>query len=164
MGNAVKSFAKNVATAAAKGVVSWAGGKIPIIGGPIANWINSKYAVGTSNLGTVGDVKVPEGMQSKLVSTPAQLQALVKQFPDQAMKAGLTADMIKTEVAAAKSESKAIGGKIKISKVGLPEDVKPKKMKKMAVGGVPKEEKAKKPRSEAQKKAFEKMLAAKKKK
>ena len=46
----------------------------------------------------------------KPINTPAQLQDLVKKFPEQAAKAGLTVDLIKDEVQQAKEQVKAIGG------------------------------------------------------
>jgi hypothetical protein len=136
MGNAVKSFATNVAKAAAKGVISWAGDKIPIIGGPIAGYINSKFAKGCYDIGSPG-VAIPEGMKTKEVTTPAQLISLVKKFPDIASKSGLTVEAIKEEVKKSKEEpeqkeekpSMAKGGKVKVA-VEEPE--------KFAKGGIPK--------------------------
>jgi len=106
MGNAVKSFVKTVAKAA----ISGAGSAIPIIGGPLASWINSKFAKGCYDIGNPG--VDTEGHKTKAVNSPAQLIALVKSNPDEAKKAGLTVDMIKDEVAEAKKEAKAVGGKV----------------------------------------------------
>lgn len=109
MGGAVKTFFKGVA----KAVVSHVGGLVPVVGTPIANYINSKYAKGSFDIGNIG-VAIPDGVGTKAVNTPAQLKALVEKFPDQAAAAGLTKDMITTEVKEAKEMSKAIGGLIKM--------------------------------------------------
>jgi len=100
MGNAIKSFAKTVAKAA----ISGAGSAIPIVGGPLANWVNSKFAVGSFDIGSLGIDKadIPEGVKTKAVNTPAQLKALVKANPEEAAKAGLSVAMIDQEVAKAK--------------------------------------------------------------
>lgn len=167
MGNAVKSFAKFVA----KATISAAGAAIPVVGGPLANYINSKFAKGSYDIGTPG-VEIPDDRKVKEVKTPAQLTALVKQFPEEAQKAGLTVDMIKEEVKAAKEQAKAIGGMVSVHKgrpMGLAHAVMPKETKdsvqpviSKAVGGaVPK---VKKPRSEAQKAAIAKLVALNKKK
>jgi len=135
MGNAVRGFAKNVATAAAKGVITWVGGKVPIIGGPIAGYINSKFSKGSYDIGSPG-VAIPEGMKTKEVTTPAQLISLVKKFPDIADKSGLTVEAIKEEVQKSKEEKEekptmAKGGKVKV----MPDKAVPEKF---AKGGVPK--------------------------
>lgn len=158
MGNAVKSFATSVAKAA----ISGAGSAIPIIGGPLANYINSKFAKGSYDIGTP-DMAIPDDAKTKTISTPAQLKALVKQYPKEAQKAGLTVDMINTEVKEAKEQAKAIGGIVSFGKSlprGVREDMKfpvkdqVVKPEKFAKGG-----QVKKPRSEAQKKAIAKLVA-----
>ena len=160
MGNAVKSFAKFVA----KATISAAGAAVPVIGGPIASYINSKFAKGSYDIGTPG-VPIPDDRKVKEVKTPAQLTALVKEFPKEAQKAGLTVDMIKEEVQQAKEQAKAVGGMVKAFKhdammMPIKDSVAPKISK--AVGGdVPK---VKKPRSEAQKAAIAKLVAMNKKK
>lgn len=162
MGNAVKSFAKFVA----KATISAAGAAIPVVGGPLAGYINSKFAKGSYDIGTPG-VPIPEDRKVKEVNTPAQLTALVKQFPKEAQKAGLTVDMIKEEVQAAKEQAKAVGGMVSMGKkqamgmmMPMKDSVAPVISK--AVGGdVPK---VKKPRSEAQKAAIAKLVAMNKKK
>ena len=115
MGNSVKSFAVSVAKEAAKGLINHAGSFIPIIGGPIASYINSKFAKGSYDIGTVALAHVPDGAKTKLVSTPQQLKALIKQYPDQALKAGLTPEKVDQAVMEAKEEkaSMAVGGKVK---------------------------------------------------
>lgn len=163
MGNAVKSFAKFVA----KATISAAGAAIPVVGGPLAGYINSKFAKGSYDIGTPG-VPIPEDRKVKEVKTPAQLVSLVKEFPKEAQKAGLTVEMIKEEVQAAKEQAKAVGGMVSMGKkheamgmmMPMKDSVAPVISK--AVGGdVPK---VKKPRSEAQKAAIAKLVAMNKKK
>jgi len=153
MGNAVKSFAKSVAVAVAKGAVTAVGGMIPVVGGPLATYINSKYAKGSYDIGAVD---VPPGAKVKVVDTPAKLVQMIQKFPEQAKKAGLTVEMVKQEVKEAKEEagavSKAVGGFVSRARV--------EEASKKAVGdGDVKAPKAKKPRSEAQKKATERLVA-----
>ena len=161
MGNAVKSFAKFVA----KATISAAGAAIPVVGGPLAGYINSKFAKGSYDIGTPG-VPIPEDRKVKEVKTPAQLVSLVKEFPKEAQKAGLTVEMIKEEVQQAKEQAKAVGGMVHMHKkheammMPMKDSVAPVISK--AVGGdVPK---VKKPRSEAQKAAIAKLVAMNKKK
>jgi hypothetical protein len=117
MGNAVASVAKFVA----KAVISAGGNLIPVIGGPLASYVNSKFAKGAYDVGTLPTgVELPEGAKQKLIKTPAQLKALVKQYPDEAKKAGLTVEMIDQEVKEAKEQAKAVGGMVKM-KMGIPE-------------------------------------------
>ena len=160
MGNAVRSFAKFVA----KATISAAGNLVPVIGGPVASYINSKFAKGSYDIGTP-DVDIPEDRKTKAINTPAQLQALVKQFPDEAKKAGLTVQMIKEEVQEAKEQAKAVGGIIAFK--SKPKEVvtvaaafppiKDQVVPSRAKGGdVPK---PKKPRSAAQKAAIAKLVA-----
>ena len=111
MGNAVKSFAKFVA----KATISAAGAAIPVVGGPLAGYINSKFAKGSYDIGTPG-VPIPEDRKVKEVKTPAQLVSLVKEFPKEAQKAGLTVEMIKEEVQQAKEQAKAVGGMVHLNK------------------------------------------------
>lgn len=148
---AVASFAKAVA----KSAISGAGSAIPIIGGPLASWINSKFAKGSFDIGTIA-VDVPEDAKKKMINTPAQLKALVKANPEIAQKSGLTVEMIDNEVKEAKTQAKAIGGLVKMRelpfvKTDLPKAVKPA----MAVGG-----KVKKVRSAAQLAATKKLVEA----
>lgn len=115
MGGAVKGFFKGVA----KAVVSHVGGLVPVVGTPIANYINSKYAKGSFDVGSIG-VAIPDGQGVKPINTPAQLKALVEKFPEEAQKAGLTKDMITQEVKDAKEQAKAIGGLIKMKRPHYP--------------------------------------------
>jgi len=158
MGNAVKSFAKTVAKAAIAG----AGSAIPIIGGPLASYINSKFAKGSYDIGAP-DVAIPEDAKTKAVNTPAQLKTLIKQYPEQAQKAGLTVEMVNEEVKAAKEQAKAVGGAIKFVAPVRRDEMAEKPIAKgkpaFAKGG-----QVKKPRSEAQKAAIAKLVAMNKKK
>ena len=161
MGNAVKSFAKFVA----KATISAAGALVPVVGGPLAGYINSKFAKGSYDIGTPG-VPIPEDRKVKEVKTPAQLVSLIKEFPKEAQKAGLTVEMVKEEVQAAKEQAKAVGGMVSMGKkheamlMPIKDSFTPTISK--AVGGsVPK---VKKPRSEAQKAAIAKLVAMNKKK
>ena len=167
MGNAIKKAVTWVAKAAVSGV----GNAIPVVGGALANWVNSKYAVGSFDIGAMGikESDIPEGVKQKAINTPAQLKAFVKANPEASAKAGLTVELIDKEVAKAKEEAKAIGGLVgmgrkKMSKPVMEDYVKhempetKKEEKKMATGG--KVEKAKKPRSEKQIAATKKMLEA----
>lgn len=177
MGNAVASVAKFVA----KAVITAGGNLVPVIGGSVASWVNSKFAVGTAGAGTLPTgVKIPEGVDIKKINTPAQLKALIKQYPEEAKKAGLTVDMIDAEVAEAKEQSKAIGGTIRMKTMGIA-PVPPfgakvskavgghvsmplakekwiKEVQSKAVGGEPKVKKEKKPRTKAQQEATKRML------
>ena len=103
MGGAVSNFVKNAATDALKWVtkrgISWVGDKIPIIGTPIANAINSSFKKGGvckayADGGMVNKLK-EEGIKTQVVNTPAQLIAAIKKFPEAAQKAGLTVEMVK---------------------------------------------------------------------
>lgn len=160
MGNAVKSFAKAVAKAAIAG----AGSAIPIIGGPLASYINSKFAKGSYDIGAP-DVAIPEDAKTKTVATPAQLKTLIKQYPAQAEKAGLTVEMVNEEVKAAKEQAKAVGGAVKFIKP-IQDRVVPEAVKEkigMAKPAFAKGGQVKKPRSEAQKAAIAKLIAMNKK-
>jgi len=115
MGNAVKGFVTEVAKGAAKGAISMAGGYIPFIGGPLAGYINSKFAAG----GDVGVApEVADGQKTKAINTAAQLKSLVKKFPELAEKHGLTVEKINEEVKESKQVSKAVGGVLKGSMKG----------------------------------------------
>jgi hypothetical protein len=163
MGNAIKSFGKFVA----KAVITAGGNLVPVVGGPLASYINSKFAKGSYDIGTPS-VPIPDGAKVKPITTPAQLTALVKQYPEEAQKAGLTVDMIKEEVKEAKEQAKAVGGMVSVLKgrpmgiSGMPKVDQVMPVASKAVGGdVPK---AKKPRSAAQKAAIAKLVEYNKKK
>jgi len=161
MGGAVTSFAKFVA----KSTISAAGAMVPVIGGPLATYVNSKFAKGSYDIGTPG-VTIPEDRKVKEIKTPAQLVSLVKEFPKEAQKAGLTVEMIKEEVKEAKEQAKAVGGMVHMGKkheaMLMPvKDTATPVISKAVGGAVPK---VKKPRSEAQKAAIAKLVAMNKKK
>ena len=92
--------------------------------------------------------------------------SLVKEFPKEAQKAGLTVEMIKEEVKEAKEQAKAVGGMVHMGKkheaMLMPvKDTATPVISKAVGGAVPK---VKKPRSEAQKAAIAKLVAMNKKK
>ena len=125
----MKAFAKAVAKAA----ISGAGSAIPIIGGPLASWINSKFAKGAYDIGNPG-VDIPDGAKTKAINTPAQLKALVKANPEEARAAGLTVDMITTEVKEAKEQAKAVGGMVKM-RTNIPSSTPLDRAPSKAIGG-----------------------------
>ena len=125
----MKAFAKAVAKAA----ISGAGSAIPIIGGPLASWINSKFAKGAYDIGNPG-VDIPDGAKTKAINTPAQLKALVKANPEEARAAGLTVDMITTEVKEAKEQAKAVGGFVKM-RTNIPPSTPLDRPPSKAIGG-----------------------------
>jgi len=160
MGGRVASFVKDVAVSvvksAAKGATSYVLGKyVPYIGNNIADKLNSMYADGGMIESRVPE-SLPEGFKPKTINTEAQLVSLVKKFPEQAMKAGLTVEEIK-----AKAPEMKKGGKVaKMKKGGIvgpgQKKVKhqPMELKLNAMGG-----KVKKPRSAAQIAATAKLVA-----
>ena len=125
----MKAFARAVAKAA----ISGAGSAIPIIGGPLASWINSKFAKGAYDIGNPG-VDIPDGAKTKAINTPAQLKALVKANPEEARAAGLTVDMITTEVKEAKEQAKAVGGFVKM-RTNIPPSTPLDRAPSKAIGG-----------------------------
>jgi hypothetical protein len=124
MGQKVSNFVKDVGVTvlktAAKGATTALGSMVPYVGPAVASYINSRYAKGTADLQPELHpsiaAKLPEGFKQKPINTPAQLQDLVKKFPEQAAKAGLTVDLIKEEVQQAKEQVKAIGGLVSFVK------------------------------------------------
>jgi len=116
------------------------------VGSHIANYINSKYAKGGVLMDVGGNppADLPEGTKTKKIDTPAQLKALVKQYPAEAQKAGLTVEKIDQEVKEAKTQMKAIGGmlgktpsKMEYGESNIPVNYKlqPVKSVKMSKGG-----------------------------
>jgi hypothetical protein len=98
MGGAVGKFFVDVGKTAAKAVTSHVLGKVPIIGNAAADWINSKYKRGgqVRRFADGGFVHPDaQGLPTKEINTPAQLIATIKQFPEEAKKAGLTIAMVK---------------------------------------------------------------------
>lgn len=104
MGQKVSNFMADVAKTAAKAGTSFVLGKVPIIGTPVANWINSKYAHGGMvRLKADGGPVVPpeataSGLPVKPVNTAAQLISVIKKFPDLAQKSGLSVAEVKEAV------------------------------------------------------------------
>jgi hypothetical protein len=141
-GKAALGVAKSAAKVGTTAALTYA---IPIFGPLIAGAINSLYAEGGDIQAVNDKIKAiaPEGAKFKVINSPEQLKQMIIDFPKEAKKAGLTADKI--DIAVAKVEEQkamAKGGMVKQS---------------CAKGGAVK---AKKPRSEAQKAATAKMLAA----
>jgi hypothetical protein len=161
----VASAVKWVAKRAVEGI----GAAIPVVGGPLASYINSKYSTGSFDIGAMGIKKedIPDGVKIKPINTPTALKAFIKANPEASTKYGLTVEMVDKEVEKAKEESRAIGGQVgmgkKMSKPVGEDFVKhelpivPVKGKeaKMATGGAVK---VKKPRSEKQIAATKRML------
>lgn len=119
MGQKVSNFVKDVGKAMAKGATSFVLGKVPVVGNIAANWLNKQYKAGGVVTAFADGGAVPPGMKTMAINTPAQLISLVKKVPDIADKYGLTPELIKAEVAKAKSGeaivAKARGGRMKKS-------------------------------------------------
>lgn len=96
---AVSSFVANVAKTVAKGATTALGGMIPVIGPSLAQGVNSLYKKGGKVMPRfeAGGV-VPDGFKAKVINTPAQLIAVIKQFPQEAMKANLSVQDVKDAV------------------------------------------------------------------
>lgn len=117
----MKSFVVDVGKQVAKGATSIVLGRIPVVGTPVANWINSQYADGGSVKSIAGaSAPVPAGKKTVTINTAGQLIDLIKKAPDIAEKHGLSVDMVKEEVAKAKEGEVAVakrrGGRAKKSK------------------------------------------------
>lgn len=117
MGNTVKRFVVEVGKAAAKGATSFVLGKVPFIGTPLANKINSLYAEGGAVAAIAGGAPVPAGMSKMVINTPQQLLNLVKKEPEIAAKVGLTVEKVQEGIDKAKEgaavAAKARGGRMK---------------------------------------------------
>ena len=96
---AVGSFIKDVAKTAAKGATSALGAAIPYVGPALAEKVNSLYKKGGKVLKFAEGGVVPAGFKARPINTEAQLIDLVKKFPEQADKAGLSVDLIKEKSA-----------------------------------------------------------------
>lgn len=107
MGGSVSSFIGNVAKTVAKGATTALGGMIPVVGPALAQGVNSLYAKGgiVTKRFEAGGV-VPPGFKAKTINTPAQLIAVIKQFPEEAMKANLSVQDVKDAVAELRNEPK----------------------------------------------------------
>ena len=111
MGGAVSSFVGNVAKTVAKGATTALGNMIPVVGPALAQGVNSLYKKGGKVLPRfeAGGV-VPDGFKAKVINTPAQLIAVIKQFPAEAAKANLSVQDVKDAVAELKAPAMARGG------------------------------------------------------
>ena len=98
---AVGSFIKDVAKTVAKGATSALGNMVPYVGPALADKVNSLYKKGGKVMKFEMGGVVPSGFISKPINTASQLVDLVKKFPEQADKAGLSVDLIKEKAAEA---------------------------------------------------------------
>jgi len=109
---AVGSFIKDVAKTVAKGATSALGNMVPYVGPALADKVNSLYKKGGKVMKFEMGGVVPSGFISKPINTASQLVDLVKKFPDQADKAGLSVDLIKEKAAeVASMAAKKRGGR-----------------------------------------------------
>jgi hypothetical protein len=116
MGGAVSQFVGNVAKTVAKGATTALGGMIPVVGPALAQGVNSLYAKGGKVLPRFeAGGEVPAGMKAKVINTPAQLIAVIKQFPAEAAKANLSVQDVKDAVAELKM---ARGGELMMARGG----------------------------------------------
>jgi len=120
---AVSSFVANVAKTVAKGATTALGGMIPVIGPSLAQGVNSLYKKGGKVLPRfeAGGV-VPDGFKAKVINTPAQLIAVIKQFPAEAAKANLSVQDVKdavSELKMGRGGMMADGGRVNMA-VGFP--------------------------------------------
>jgi len=121
MGAKVSNFVKDVAKTAAKAGTSWVLGKVPIIGTPVANYLNSQYKHGglvnhgEFHLRADGGLVPPvaQGLPVKAMNSAKDLIAALKKFPEQAQKAGLSVEEVKA--AASAPVQKKRGGRRKKS-------------------------------------------------
>ena len=110
MGGSVSSFIGNVAKTVAKGATTALGGMIPVVGPALAQGVNSLYKKGGVVMPRFeAGGEVPAGMKAKVINTPAQLISIIKQFPEEAMKANLSVQDVKDAVAELKGEAPARG-------------------------------------------------------
>ena len=97
MGNAIKAvkgFVVDVGKFIVKKGVSYMGGKVPFVGGWIADKINSKIGGRFAKGGMIGYEGVPDGFKPTVISDIEDLDALMLRFPELAKKYGLTRDKI----------------------------------------------------------------------
>lgn len=125
MGAKVSGFIKDVAKTVAKAGTSYVLGKIPVIGTPVADYLNRQYAKGGKVI-PFADGGIVSDKPKMVINTPAQLISLVKKVPDIADKYGLTPELIKAEVAKNKDGEVAVakrrGGRAKKSKKAKGQD------------------------------------------
>ena len=121
MGAKVSGFVKDVAKTVAKAGTSYVLGKVPVIGTPVANWINSKYAMG-GKVVALADGGIATDKPKMVINSAAQLISLVKKVPEIAQKHGLSESVIKEAVAKAKEgevATKKRGGKMRKGEGGV---------------------------------------------
>ena len=90
-------------------------GKVPVIGTPVANYLNSKYAMG-GRVTAFADGGVVSDKPKMAINSAAQLISLVKKVPDIAQKHGLSPELIREELAKNKAGEISVkrrGGKMK---------------------------------------------------
>ena len=97
MGNAIKAvkgFVVDVGKFIVKKGVSYMGGKIPFVGGWIADKINNRIGGRFAKGGMIGIEGVPPGFRQTVINNQQDLQDLIDAFPEIAQKYGLTPDKI----------------------------------------------------------------------
>ena len=104
---AVGSFIKDVGKTIAKGATSAVGSMIPYVGPALADKVNSLYKKGGKVMKFADGGMVPAGFTAKPINTAAQLMDLVKKFPEQADKAGISVDLIQEKAAELKDMASA---------------------------------------------------------
>lgn len=138
MGASVSNFVGNVAKTVAKGATTALGNMIPVVGPALAQGVNSLYKKGGKVLPRFeAGGTVPEGFKAKVINTPAQLIAVIKQFPAEAAKANLSVQDVKDAVAELKAPAMGRGGEAMMEMGGMapkPAPRNPGRM--MAQGGV----------------------------
>ena len=116
MGQKVSNFFKETAKVVAKAGTSFVLGKIPVIGTPLANKLNSMYKKGGVVV-ALADGGFVSDKPKMVVNTPAQLISLVNKVPDIASKYGLSEQVIKDAVKESKGGEAVVakrkGGKMK---------------------------------------------------
>lgn len=120
MGGAVGKFMGNVAKTVAKGATTALGGMIPVVGPALAQGVNSLYKKGGVVMPRFeAGGEVPAGMKAKVINTPAQLIAVIKQFPAEAAKANLSVQDVKDAVAELKAPAMGRGGEAMMARGGM---------------------------------------------
>lgn len=120
MGASVGKFMGNVAKTVAKGATTALGGMIPVVGPALAQGVNSLYKRGGVVMPRFeAGGEVPPGMKAKVINTPAQLIAVIKQFPAEAAKANLSVQDVKDAVAELKAPAMGRGGEAMMARGGM---------------------------------------------
>jgi hypothetical protein len=129
MGGAVGKFMGNVAKTVAKGATTALGGMIPVVGPALAQGVNSLYKKGGVVMPRFeAGGEVPAGMKAKVINTPAQLIAVIKQFPSEAAKANLSVQDVKDAVAELKAPAMGRGGEAMMALGGMAPKPAPRMM------------------------------------